>query len=238
VPKIKGTHTAMKSGMLAAEAIAELLLAPAAASAPAAAESASAAPAASAASALEPTRYTSLMEASWVWPELRAVRNYHPAFAKGGLLAGVAYSAVSAFVTGGREPWTWHNDKPDSARTLPAAQCAKIAYPKPDGVLSFDLLTNLARSGTSHEADQPPHLRIKPGSEGVPADVSHAIYAGPESRFCPAKVYEYPDEATGKLVINAQNCVHCKTCDIKMPRDYIKWTVPESGGGGPAYEVM
>ena len=188
-------------------------------------------------SGAEPAAYQTAMEGSWVWEELRAVRNYHPAF-KGGLLAGVAYSGLAAFLTRGREPWTWHNDKPDSARTLPAAQCTPIAYPKPDGVLSFDLLTNLARSGTSHEADQPPHLRIKPGMEAVPSDVSLAQFAGPESRFCPARVYEYPEDAGGKLVINAQNCVHCKTCDIKMPKDYIKWTVPESGGGGPAYEVM
>jgi electron-transferring-flavoprotein dehydrogenase len=171
-----------------------------------------------------------------VWDELKSVRNFKPAF-KAGLWAGSAYSAVSAYITKGREPWTLRNTTRDVDRTLPAAQCAKIAYPKPDGVISFDLLTNLARSGTNHEGDQPSHLRIKPGMEAVPTAVSHAVYAGPEGRFCPAKVYEYPEDGGGKLVINAQNCVHCKTCDIKTPGNYIKWTVPEAGGGGPAYEL-
>lgn len=187
-------------------------------------------------SGLEVTRYQSDMEGSWVWDEMRSVRNYHSAF-KPGLLPGVAYSGLSAFILKGREPWTFRNTRPDSEATKPAAQCEKIAYPKPDGKLSFDLLTNLARSGTNHEHDQPPHLRIKPGMESVPTDVSYKQYDGPEGRFCPAKVYEYPEELNGKLVINAQNCVHCKTCDIKTPKEYIKWTVPEAGGGGPAYEL-
>lgn len=186
---------------------------------------------------LEIARYQRDMEGSWVWDELKSVRNYHPAF-KGGLIPGVLYSGVAGFVTKGMEPFTLHNDKPDAEKTAPAAQAAKIAYPKPDGKLSFDLLTNLARSGTNHEHDQPSHLRIKPGMESVPTDVSFKVYDGPEGRFCPAKVYEYPEDGGGKLVINAQNCVHCKTCDIKTPGGYIKWTVPEAGGGGPAYELM
>jgi electron-transferring-flavoprotein dehydrogenase len=134
----------------------------------------------------------------------------------------------------GREPWTFHHAGRDADATEPAASHKPIAYPKPDGKLSFELLTNLARSGTNHEHDQPSHLRIKPGMESVPSQVSYKTYAGPEGRFCPAKVYEYPEGENGKLVINAQNCVHCKTCSIKTPREFIKWTVPEAGGGGPA----
>lgn len=169
-----------------------------------------------------------------MWSELRSVRNYHPSF-KFGQLAGLAYSGLSAFVLRGREPWTFHSAHTDAAATVPLKDCTPIVYPKPDGVLSFDLLSNLARSGTAHEADQPPHLRIKPGMEDAPAQVSYAVYGAPEQHFCPAKVYEYPEP--GKLVINAANCVHCKTCDIKTPQQYIKWAVPEAGGGGPAYEL-
>ena len=225
VPKIKGTHTAMKSGMVAAEAVHAALAGQQAAAAGAAPPP-----------PLEVSRYQTDMEASWVWSELRAVRNYHPSF-KAGLLPGMAYSGLSAFVLRGREPWTFRNSRSDAAATQPAAAHAPIAYPKPDGVLSFDLLTNLARSGTSHEADQPAHLRVRAGMEAVPAARAHALFAGPEGRFCPAKVYEYPDEATGKLVINAQNCLHCKACSIKATDNFIQWTVPEAGGGGPAYEL-
>ena len=223
VPKIKGTHTAMKSGMVAAEAVHELLTAGAGASA-------GAPPA-------EAVAYRPALEASWLWDELRAVRNYHPSF-KAGLLPGMAYSGLSAYVLGGREPWTLRgHGAGDAAATKPAAAFAPIAYPKPDGVLSFDILTNLARTGTNHEPDQPSHLKIKPGMESVPTDVSLKVYAGPEGRFCPAKVYEYPDDQPGKLVINAQNCIHCKCCSIKATREMINWTVPEAGGGGPAYEL-
>jgi electron-transferring-flavoprotein dehydrogenase len=211
VPKIKGTHTAMKSAMLAADAVFDAL-------------------AGGAGEGAEVARYGEDLRRSWVWEELTAVRNYHPSFGKG-LLGGMLYSGLSAYVLKGREPWTFHNSRADVDATAPAAAHAPIAYPKPDGVLSFDLLTNLARSGTAHEADQPPHLRVKPGMEGAPAR-SFEKWAAPESRFCPAGVYEYPEP--GKLQINAQNCVHCKTCDIKTPENYIKWTVPEAGGGGPS----
>jgi len=211
VPKIKGTHTAMKSGMVAAEAVYAAL-------------------AGGGGAGEEVTAYQAALEASWVWEELRAVRNYHPAF-KRGLLPGVAYSALSAYVLRGREPWTFRNSRTDAEATVPAAAAAPIEYPKPDGVLSFDLATSLARSGVAHEADQPPHLRIKPGMEGAPAR-SYALWGAPESRFCPAGVYEYPEP--GKLAINAQNCIHCKTCDIKTPENYVRWTVPEAGGGGPS----
>ena len=215
VPKIKGTHTAMKSGMVAADAVFAAL----APGSPLSGEGA------------EVVGYQSAMEASWVWEELKGVRNYHPSF-KGGLVPGMLYSGLSAYVLQGREPWTLQgHGVPDHATNTPAWQHTPIDYPKPDGVLSFDILTNLARSGTSHEADQPPHLKIKPGMEDAPAR-SYAKWGAPESRFCPAKVYEYPEP--GKLVINAQNCVHCKTCDIKTPENYVKWTVPEAGGGGPS----
>ena len=220
VPKIKGTHTAMKSGIVAADAVFDSLTGSEGAT-----------------SGTEVTQYEADMRASWVWDELRSVRNYHPSF-KAGLWPGVLYSGLSAFVLRGREPWTFKSHGSDAAATRPAAEYAPIDYPRPDGVLSFDLLANLARSGTSHEGDQPSHLRIKPGMEAVPTDVSLRTYGAPESRFCPARVYEYPDDKEGKLVINAQNCIHCKTCDIKTPQNYIKWTVPEAGGGGPSYESM
>jgi electron-transferring-flavoprotein dehydrogenase len=218
VPKIKGTHTAMKSGMVAADAVFEAL-------------KGSSCQSSSPSAGLEVLGFQSSLEASWLWEELRSVRNYHPSF-KHGLLPGMLYSGLSAYVLQGREPWTLRgHGQEDWQATRPAAEFQPIAYPKPDGVLSFDLLTNLARSGTGHEADQPAHLSIKPGMEAAPA-TSSAKFAAPESRFCPAQVYEYPEP--GKLVINAQNCLHCKTCDIKTPENFIKWKVPEAGGGGPA----
>ena len=213
VPKIKGSHTAMKSGMVAAEETFKALQD-------------------DSVTVGDVSSYQTAMEGSWVWEELKSVRNYHPAF-KAGLLPGVMYSGLSAFLLRGKEPWTFHNDKPDSAKTKKASECTPIEYPKPDGKLSFDLLTNLARSGTNHEGDQPAHLRIKPDKAHVPSSVSFKEYGAPETRFCPARVYEYPEG--DELVINAQNCVHCKCCSIKMPEEYINWTVPEAGGGGPAY---
>ncbi|CAK4131375.1 unnamed protein product [Aphanomyces euteiches] len=233
--KIKGTHTAMKSGMLAAEAAYEALttsgLEPVAVT-----------------GAIEETEpvvdissYEKAIESSWVYEELKKVRNTHQAF-HWGTLPGVLYAGLSAFILNGHEPWTLGNDTPDSAKTKPAKDFKPIEYPKPDGVLTFDLLSNLQRSGTNH-ADQPAHLRLKLGKEDVPSKESLPIYAGPEQRFCPARVYEYTDgseegaNGVPQLVINAQNCVHCKCCSIKMPKEYINWTVPE-GGGGPAYEVL
>lgn len=227
--KIKGSHTALKSGMVAAEAISELLANDEADTDDASTGNANV--------NKEAVSFQSKMEASWVFDELKEVRNCHGAF-HWGLGPGLAYSALSAFVLKGRESWTFHNTVPDHAKTKPAAECAPILYPKPDGVLSFDILTNLTRSGTNHEHDQPAHLKIKEGMEGVAANQSLPVYDGPEQRFCPAAVYSYtePDEATGirNLAISAQNCLHCKTCDIKTPSGYIRWTVPE-GGGGPAY---
>ena len=134
------------------------------------------------------------------------------------------------------------NNTPDSARTQPAKGFSEIPYPKPDNKLSFDLLTSLSRSGTSHDHDQPSHLVVKPHLKQYPSTTSITKFAGPEQRFCPAGVYEYTpdiDPATGQraLIINAQNCVHCKCCSIKTPSEYIQWTVPE-GGGGPSYTLM
>ncbi|GBG30209.1 Electron transfer flavoprotein-ubiquinone oxidoreductase, mitochondrial [Hondaea fermentalgiana] len=221
VPKVKGSHTAMKSGMLAAEAIYDAL------------------ETIEEGDASEVTEYETKLKDSWVYSELKSVRNYAPAF-KWGLYAGVVYSGVSGFILRGMEPWTFskHGKMRDCDATEPASKHTPIDYPKPDGVISFDLLANLSTSGTNHEADQPAHLRIKPEKKDMP-DESISVYAGPEQRFCPAKVYEYEDDANGKpqLVINASNCLHCKMCSIKMPDEYIRWTVPE-GGGGPAYEKM
>lgn len=215
VPKVKGSHTAMKSGMVAAEAVIEALEK----------------------GEDEAKSYQPNMEKSWVYEELHEVRNIHPSFHKG-FVPWLVTSAIDSFILKGKGP-TLHNTMTDAERTKPAAECKKIDYPKPDGVLSFDILTNLARSGTNHEGDQPVHLTLKPGLENVPGDVSYPIYDGPEQRFCPAKVYEYAvaDDGKASLVRNAQNCLHCKACDIKMPQEYVHWTVPE-GGGGPAYSGM
>lgn len=217
----------MKSAMLAAESVYDNL---------------SANPEQEISKSTEVTSYQTALENSWVWEELKEVRNYHNAFHKPGRnLFGMAYSGLSAFVTKGMEPFDFRNDVTDAERTKPKAECEPIDYPKPDGVLSFDLLTNLARSGTNHEGDQPAHLKVKPELMDIPNKESFPIYGAPETRFCPAKVYEYTTDEDGEsnpeLVINAQNCVHCKCCSIKMRKEYINWTVPE-GGGGPAYELM
>lgn len=228
--KIKGTHTAMKSGMLAAEATYAALTATDAEPVSSTGEINAEEPAADISS------YEDALESSWVADELKAVRNVHAAF-HNGTLPGLLYAGLNAFVLKGKEPWTIDNKLPDSAKTRPAKDFAPIEYPKPDGKLTFDLLSNLQRSGTNHSHDQPAHLRIKVEHADVPSKESLPVYAGPEQRFCPAKVYEYTDgsEANGvpQLVINAQNCVHCKCCSIKMPKEYINWTVPE-GAGGPA----
>ena len=208
VPKIKGTHTAMKSGMLAAEALL----------------------------AGDLPSYQARLKASWVHDELHRVRNIRPAFTRG-LWAGLAYSAVETYILRGRAPWTFAHHA-DHAQLKPAAACAPIAYPAPDGVLTFDRLSSVYLSNTNHEEDQPAHLTLKDAS--VPVALNLTTYAGPEARFCPAGVYEYVDDEQGegqRLQINAQNCVHCKTCDIKDPSQNIVWVTPE-GGGGPVYSGM
>jgi electron-transferring-flavoprotein dehydrogenase len=220
--KIKGSHTAIKSGIVAAEAVHELLSADDGSSVKA-----------------KESSFQEKMEKSWVYDELKEVRNVHGAF-EHGLLPGLMYAGVSAFLLKGKESWTFHNKTPDHAKTKPAAECKEIVYPKPDGKLSFDLLSNLTRSGTGHVDDQPAHLTVKAGQENVATDVSYPVFNGPEQRFCPAGVYGYTDpDSSGKrkLTISAPNCLHCKTCDIKTPGNYIRWVVPE-GGGGPQYMDM
>lgn len=217
VAKIKGSHNAMKTGMLAAEAVYE------------------------AREDLEGKNlasYEKSVHDSWVAKELKESRNFKSGFEKG-LWAGLAHGGLITHITKGREPWTFAHKKKDADTTLPKNMCKKIDYPKHDGKLTFDLLTNLQRSGTNHDHDQPAHLRVKPEHASVP-DISFEKYGAPEERFCPAKVYEYVElEGHEKpvLQINAQNCLHCKCCSIKMPREYINWTVPE-GGGGPSYSGM
>ncbi len=214
VPKIKGTHTAMKSGMLAAEAVAEAM---AAASPPA-----------------EPASYRARFEASWLYPELKRERNVRPAFARLGLLGGIAYSALDTMVLRGRAPWTLHHKHGDYETLSPAAAAPQISYPKPDGKLTFDKLSSVFLSNTNHEENQPAHLRLR--DPGRWLGVNWDTYRSPESRYCPAGVYEAVgvEDGAPRLQINAQNCVHCKTCDIKDPTQNIEWAVPE-GGGGPVY---
>jgi electron-transferring-flavoprotein dehydrogenase len=213
VPKIKGTHTAMKSGMLAAEAVAEAL----AGDRP-----------------TEPVAYEARLKASWVWVELSAVRNVRPVFGKLGMWGGLAHAAVDTYVFRGKAPWTFHHAHADNTTLIEASAAPRITYPKPDGVLTFDRLSSVFISNTNHEENQPAHLTLKDPS--VPVAVNLARYGAPEQRYCPAGVYEIvgADEGTPKLQINAQNCVHCKTCDIKDPTQNIVWVTPE-GGGGPNY---
>lgn len=212
-PKIKGNHTAMKSGMLAAEALYAHLTA----------EDAGA----------EVTTYQSLLEKSWLWQELRAVRNIRPAF-QWGLWPALIYAGLETLVNGAF-PWTLKNHA-DNTTLLKAAEAPKITYPKPDGVISFDRLSSVFLSNTNHGEDQPAHLTLKDPTKAI--SVNYALYDAPEQRYCPAGVYEIVhDTGNPRLQINAQNCVHCKTCDIKDPEQNIVWVVPE-GGGGPNYGAM
>merc|ERR1719373_910252 len=187
----------------------------------------------------EIVKYEADVRGSWGWEELSKVRNFKPAW-HAGMIPGMAYGYTSLLARG-KEPWTFSWSKKDSEYTKPAAQCKRIEYPKPDGVITFELLENLIRSGVNHEHDQPAHLKVKDDKASVPLEVSLPVYDGPEGRFCPAKVYEYvPDEEdpdSMRLQINAQNCVHCKCCSIKTPEEFINWTVPE-GSGGPQYAAM
>ena len=218
VPKIKGTHTAMKSGMLAAEASAEAL-------------------AGGDSGGVEISAYEAAFRASWAWEELHRARNVRPGF-RWGLWAGMLHAGFDQVVLRGRAPWTLRHPRRDRDATRPAAACAPVAYPPPDGVLTFDRLTNLAFSGTNHEEDQPAHLKLV--DEAAAIDRGLAVWGAPERLYCPAGVYEIlrdDDGANPRLQINAQNCLHCKTCDIKDPADNIRWTVPE-GGGGPNYPNM
>ncbi|MGC8532385.1 MAG: electron transfer flavoprotein-ubiquinone oxidoreductase [Acidiphilium sp.] len=212
VPKIKGTHTAMKSGMLAAEAIADAL-------------------AGSKPDLLE--AFPAKIRASWLWPELEAVRNIRPGFAKFGLFGGLMNAAFETYITRGKSPWTL-SQHADNTTLKPAAQSTPIAYPKPDGKLTFDRLSSVFISNTNHEENQPAHLTLR--NPEIAISVNWAQYRSPETRYCPAGVYEIigADEQKPRLQINAQNCVHCKTCDIKDPTQNINWVTPE-GAGGPNY---
>ncbi|MCH9844830.1 MAG: electron transfer flavoprotein-ubiquinone oxidoreductase [Alphaproteobacteria bacterium] len=212
VPKIKGSHTAMKSGMLAAEAVFDAL----------------------ANDEKEAVSYEQNLKKSWVYKELYKVRNIRPAF-KFGFYWALIYSAIDTYILRGCAPWTFKHHADHSA-LKPAKNYQPIDYPKPDGVLSFDRLTNLSFSGVHHEENQPAHLQLK--DDAVAININHADYASPEERFCPAGVYEIVEENGAKrMQINAQNCVHCKTCDIKDPTQNINWVTPE-GGGGPNYAMM
>jgi electron-transferring-flavoprotein dehydrogenase len=215
VPKVKGTHNAMKTGMIAAEAVSDALA------------SDDAAPVLDA--------YPAALKKSWVWDELYRVRNIRPAF-RWGMWAGLLYSGLDTYLLRGRAPWTLHHHA-DHEALRPAAEMPKIDYPRPDGEVSFDRLSSVFISNTNHEEDQPVHLTLKDAS--VPISVNLDRYDAPEQRYCPAGVYEIVQEndEPPRLQINAQNCVHCKTCDIKDPTQNIHWVVPE-GGGGPNYPNM
>ncbi len=218
--RIKGSHAAIKSGKLAAEAVAAALQAGRAGD--------------------ELTAYTEAFEKSWLHDELQAARNFKAWYKKGNtigsMMAGVEHWLLPKLGVKS-PPWTIRNRTPDHARLHAAAQVEPIRYPKPDGVLTFDRLSSVFMSNTNHEENQPAHLTLKDAS--VPVAVNLDRYAGPESRYCPAGVYEFVAAADGspQLQINAQNCVHCKTCDIKDPTQNIVWVTPE-GGGGPNYAGM
>jgi len=216
--KIKGSHTAMKSGMIAAESIAD---------------------------ALKENRasdrldaFTAAYKKSWAWKELHIQRNFGPAQHKWGNILGSAYAFIDINIFNGALPWTLSDPEPDHAQLKKAADCEKIQYPKPDGVLSFDKLSSVFISNTNHEEDQPVHLQLT--DKDIPITVNLAEYDEPAQRYCPAGVYEVIRDESGenpRFQINAQNCVHCKTCDIKDPSQNINWVTPE-GAGGPNYPNM
>nr|WP_237065871.1 electron transfer flavoprotein-ubiquinone oxidoreductase [Microbulbifer guangxiensis] len=214
--KIKGNHTAMKSGMIAAETVVEALGAERGGD--------------------ELSAFADKYRDSWAWKELHKQRNFGPAQHKFGNILGSAYAFIDINIFQGKLPWTLRDTRPDHAQLKPAADCKKIAYPKPDGVLSFDKLSSVFISNTNHEEDQPCHLTLK--DDEIPLNHNLPIYDEPAQRYCPAGVYEVVEDAGGKrFQINAQNCVHCKTCDIKDPTQNIVWVSPE-GGGGPNYPNM
>ncbi len=217
VPKIKGTHCAMKSGMLLAEAAFDALKAGADGS-------------------QELTAYPEAFRQSWLHKELKAVRNVRPAF-RWGRWAGMAYSGVEMWL-GGASPWTFHYKHGDHETLRKASESPRIEYPKPDGVITFDRLSSVFISNTNHAENQPVHLQLK--NPSIPIEHNLALYDEPAQRYCPAAVYEVvrdDDGSNPRFVINAQNCVHCKTCDIKDPLQNINWVPPE-GGGGPNYPNM
>jgi len=218
VPRIKGTHTAMKSAMLAAEAAFEAIAADR--------------------SGDRLDSYPKALRSSWIARELKLVRNSQPAVARWGGFAGTLYAGLDMWLGqfGLSVPWTLRHRHADNETLKPGDQVQPIDYPKPDGVISFDRLSSVYLSNTNHEENQPVHLTLKDAD--IPVSVNLAEYAGPEQRYCPAGVYEFVEEGgQPRLQINAQNCVHCKSCDIKDPMQNINWVVPE-GGGGPNYPNM
>jgi electron-transferring-flavoprotein dehydrogenase len=216
-PRIKGSHAAIKTGMLAADAAFDAITA--------------------GRSRDELVAYPAAFDASWLREELHRARNFKPYLDKG-LAVGSVLWGIDQFVFRGKPPWTLHRKFPDHTKLKPAAECTPIAYPKPDQQITFDKLSSVYLSNTNHEENQPAHLTLKDAS--VPVRVNLARYAGPEARYCPAGVYEFVADEGGsgqRLQINFQNCVHCKTCDIKDPTQNIVWVTPE-GGGGPNYGGM
>lgn len=215
--KIKGTHTAMKSGMLAAEAIFDELTQ-------------------SGEGGKELSGYAQKFESSWLYDELFRSRNFGPAMHKFGTLLGGAFNYIDQNIFGGKIPFTLHDTHADYAQLKPASECKEISYPKPDGEISFDKLSSVFLSNTNHEEDQPCHLQLQ--DESIPLGSNLSTYAEPAQRYCPAGVYEVVEDEQGqRFQINSQNCLHCKTCDIKDPAQNIKWVVPE-GMGGPNYPNM
>nr|WP_207202419.1 MULTISPECIES: electron transfer flavoprotein-ubiquinone oxidoreductase [unclassified Pseudomonas] len=216
--KIKGSHTAMKSGMLAADAVADRLFA-------------------ESEGGDELTAYVDSFKNSWLYEELFASRNFGPAMHKFGPIIGAGFNWFDQNILGGKMPFTLHDTKPDYACLKLAKDCKKIDYPKPDGKLSFDKLSSVFISGTNHEEEQPCHLKLKDPS--IPIGTNLPLYDEPAQRYCPAGVYEVITKEDGekRFQINAQNCVHCKTCDIKDPSQNITWVTPE-GAGGPTYPNM
>ena len=216
--KIKGSHTAMKSGMLAADAVADRLFA-------------------ESEGGDELTAYVDSFKSSWLYEELFASRNFGPAMHKFGPIIGAGFNWFDQNILGGKMPFTLHDTKPDYACLKLAKDSKKIDYPKPDGKLSFDKLSSVFISGTNHEEEQPCHLKLKDAS--IPIGTNLPLYDEPAQRYCPAGVYEVITKEDGekRFQINAQNCVHCKTCDIKDPSQNITWVTPE-GAGGPTYPNM
>lgn len=216
--KIKGNHTAMKSGMLAAEAAADAILQ-------------------GREGGDELTAYVDTFKSSWLYEDLFCSRNFGPAIHKFGAVLGGAFNFIDQNIFGGKIPITLHDTTPDYATLKPAAESPKIVYPKPDGKLSFDKLSSVFLSNTNHEEVQPCHLKLTDAS--IPVEKNLPMYDEPAQRYCPAGVYEIVTQENGekKFQINAQNCVHCKTCDIKDPAQNITWTPPE-GTGGPNYPNM
>tara|TARA_R110002073_G_scaffold75912_7_gene184996 strand:- start:1665 stop:2801 length:1137 start_codon:yes stop_codon:yes gene_type:complete len=218
VPRIKGTHNAMKTGMMAAEEAFNAL---------------------EVNGSNELVGYEKAFKESWVYKDLKRVRNAKPAIHKFGAFWGTLYAGFDMWINniglGFLLPWSFSHDE-DHTCLKPADECEEIEYPRPDGVVTFDKLSSVFLSNTNHAEDQPCHLTLK--DDKIPVDVNYKRYAGPEVRFCPAGVYEFLNEGDiPKLQINSQNCVHCKTCDIKDPTQNINWVTPE-GGGGPNYPNM